>query len=574
MTGKHMRKTDEGTGASSLAATDWRRALCCLGVAVLIVIAICLLQCPKYATPDDFIQDLYVRGAYHDAPGLLMPYSMVAFSAPVALLYRLAPAIPWFPVVLFAMLAISFAAIANLVFRASVPKRVRAVLLVALVCGELVTTIYFSYTIVAFVACAAGLALILSEACYTRPQAVNAPIVGGLLLFFVGFSLRVESGTATVLMFAPFAIWALLRNRNARTIALGITVVLLMAISYGTGHFAWRHTPGWESFDQTADAARSIADYPHLTGDEARKAVPTMSDNDIEMIYEFLFTDSSTFDYDTFTALDAEVHGYGLGTFKNAALERKSFTVFVFGLAALVALFSAWLSRALGLRGASRALMWSVPAMTLVEYLIVFLRARPKLHVILPVFAIAFFALVLCCAAPRERDQAKTSPARPVVPVFLAVVLLAVTAFVEVKFARPNQASMRVEASTNAQEYVEQHPEQLVMFAHTQGLIANTDCLSFDSWETPDNALFAGGYEQYTKAWADHAASWGLSSDGLFLDFLDSGDRVAVASSDQAEMLRTYISEHSGKDVVAHMDTSLGMGSGGIEYGVWSFATA
>lgn len=573
MTGKHLRKTDEGA-APVMGETSRRVTLACWAVAILIVVAVCLLQCPKYATPDDFIQDLYVRGAYHDMPSLIMPYSMIAFSAPVALLYRIAPVIPWFPLIMFAMLVVSFASVANLVCRTNAPRRVKAVLLVALACGEVITSIYFSYTIVAFVACAAGLTLVLSEACYARPQRINAPIVGGLVLFFVGFSLRVESGTATVLMFVSFAIWALARNRNARTIALGVTVVLLMAVSYGTGHFAWRHTPGWEQFDQTADAARSIADYPHLTGDEAREAVPTMSDNDVKMIYEFLFTDSSTFDYDTFTALDTKVHGYGLGTFKSAVLERKSFTAFVLGLVVVVALFSAWLSRTLGLRGASRALMWSVPVMTLVEYLVVFLRARPKLHVILPVFAIAFFALVLCCVAPRKGGRAKTRTARPVVPVLLGIVLLAVTAFVEVKFARPNQASMRVEASTNAQEYVEQNPDKLVMFAHTQGLIANTDCLSFESWRTPDNALFAGGYEQYTQAWADNAASWGLSSDGLFLEFLDSGDRVAVANSEQAEMLRTYIAEHSGRSVVAHMDASLGMGSGGIEYGVWSFATA
>lgn len=46
---------------------------------------------------------------------------------------------------------------------------------------------------------------------------------------------------------------------------------------------------------------------------------------------------------------------------------------------------------------------------------------------------------------------------------------------------------------------------------------------------------------------------------------------VTVANADQAQMLATYLTEHSGSQVEAHMDESLGMGSGSIEYGVWSF---
>lgn len=352
----------------------------------------------------------------------------------------------------------------------------------------------------------------------------------------------------------------------------------VVGVSYLTGHLAYSITPGWESFDATFKAAQKVADYPHLAGDEA-EAVPAMSDNDLSMIYEFLFADTSTYDLDTFTALDARVHGYGLFTLKTAVLSRKSFTAFVAGLVVIVAAIAAHLAYVLRLRGGAHALMWSAPVMLALEYLIVFLRARPKMHVILPAFVVAIFVLVVPCLAPHDDAQGAERPGTSVVrrlamPAVLALCLLAVTAFVELKYARPNQASMRVEASTAAQAYVDEKPEKIVMFAHTQGLLTNADCLSFDRWQLPSNALFVGGYEQYTAPWQTFLTSNNLKLDGLFMNLLDSSRMVAVANADQAQMFATYLTEHSGSRVEAHMDESLGMGSGSIEYGVWSFSAA
>ena len=85
-----------------------------------------------------------------------MPYSMLLFSAPISLLYRLIPAIPWFPTVMFLMLIASFASLAAVVSRLRVPKPARILLLDALAAAELMTCVYFSYTIVAFVTCTSG----------------------------------------------------------------------------------------------------------------------------------------------------------------------------------------------------------------------------------------------------------------------------------------------------------------------------------------------------------------------------------------------------------------------------------
>lgn len=260
----------------------------------------------------------------------------------------------------------------------------------------------------------------------------------------------------------------------------------VVGVSYLTGHLAYSITPGWESFDATFKAAQKVANHPRLAGDEAREAVPAMSDNDLPMIYEFLFADTSTYNLDTFTALDARVHGYGLFTLKTAVLSRKSFTAFVAGLVVIAAAIAAHLAYVLRLRDGARTLMWSAPVMLALEYLIVFLHARP------------------------------------------------------------NQASKRVEASTAAQAYVDENPEKIVMFAHAQGLLTNAGCLSFDRWQLPSNTLFIGGYEQYTAHWQTFLSSNNLKLDGLFMNLLDSSRMVVVANADQAQMLATYLTEHSG----------------------------
>ena len=583
MSARHFKQK---TGALAVTSRDEKPepappsrphvVLVCALVSLLIVVAVCMFQCPKYATPDDFIQDLYVRGAFYGTPSFLMPYSMLMFSAPVSLLYRLVPIVPWFPIVMFLMLAASFATLAVITCKLRATRPHRALLLVALTASEFMTCVYFSYTIVAFVTCAAGIALVLEQGCFKRPDSLRPSTVLAFVLVLEGFSLRPESGLAAALMFVPFLIWAVLCNRNVRTALLALTVVVLMGVSYLTGHLAYRITPGWEAFDTTFKAAQKVADYPHLTGDEARVAVPTMSDNDLSMIYEFLFADTSTYDLDTFTALDAQVHGYGISTLKSEVLSRKSFTAFVAGLVVIVVALAAYLARSLCLRGAARALMWSVPVMLALEYLIVFLRARPKMHVILPAFVAALFALAVACLAPRdghdEREASHAGARGLIVPAALALCVLAIAGFVELKYARPNQATMRVEASAAARAYVDENPNKLVMFAHTQGLLTNTDCLSFDSWQMPSNALFVGGYEQYTAPWETVLSANGLKLDGLFMNLLGGTRMVAVADAEQAQMLATYLTEHSGSRVQARMDESFGMGSANIEYGVWSFS--
>lgn len=585
---RHMRD-DAGAGAGRTPVRDarlagWRLAALCLAVCVLVALACCVAQPPKYATPDDFVQDLFVRGEYLDTPSLLMPYSLVTFSAPVAALYRLLPWVPWYPLALLALTAVSFASVLATAVRSPLARPQRAFLAAALALCEAMCCVYLTYTVVAFLAMGAGLVLLLARAAFARPRGVAPADVAGLLLVLAGFSLRPESGLATLVVFCPFMAWVLLRNRNAGSLVRAALVLALMAGSWGAGMLAWHATPGWESFEQTFHAAQAVVDYPRLTLDAAREAVPGITQADLDMLYEFCFQDSDVFDLATFQALGSRVGGYGVGTMVGAIAERPAFTAFVAFLVVVVAAAAGLVCAARRLRAPARALALSVPAMLLADLLLVFLRARPKLHVIVPLFVIALFAVVVAALAPEgecEADRPVPSRARAValgrvLPVAGVVAVACAAAFVELRYALPLARELDLDVTAATERYVAEHPATDVLFTHTQGVLLNDDALAFESWEYPDNAILLGGYEQYTAAWDAMLAARGLpSSDGFLENRLLGAGGVTVGTADQARMVAAYLSQHAGATVTCELVEELGVGNQSPEsICVWSYAAA
>ncbi|OUN88529.1 hypothetical protein [[Collinsella] massiliensis] len=577
--GKHVKPVERAQDEP--AAASARTVAACLAVSVAIVALICLVQVPKYAMPDDFMQDLYARGAYLDTPGFLMLYSLVGFSAPISWLYALLPAVPWYPVALLGLIAISFAAVGVTAVSARVPAPLKVFLAGALALCEVMATVYLTYTIVAFIACAAGVVLVLRRAAFCRPQGFRASDVLAFALIVEGFSLRPESGAAALVLFVPFLVWALACNRNARMMAFAVGVVAAMGLSYAAGQVAWRITPGWEEFQQTFKAAQAVADYPVVDYEDVQQVAPELSQTDVDMIYEFIFVDADTYSLETFQALDGVVEGYGLATMLAGMVARVSFTAFAFGLLVVLAATAGFICAARRLPAGACAVAWAIPALALAEFLLIFLRARLKIHVFLPVFIVALFALVVCCLIPARRGGDPRAE-RPlgvflgrVVPAAGVLAYAAVLGLLWVTYVRPLQASLGNELTANTEAYLASHEDQLVLFTNTQGIVMNDDIFSFDAWRQPDNAVFIGGYEYYTPSWETFLTREGLTRDGFLLNLIDNDDMVTASYPEQAELIATYLSEHSGQAVEAERVETLGETTSGDEdVCIWRYRTA
>ena len=240
--------------------------------ALVPVVLVCLVMRPVYPMcPDEFVQQLYASGKFFAAgPSLLMPYSLVLVSAPLGALYSVLPQVPWYALLLLALTVASYWAAYDEVLRSRMSANSCVATLAILFATEVICTLYLTYTIVAFLACAAGLMLVMRRAAFDGPKPVGASDVLGLALVALGYSLRPESGLVTIAVFAPFALWVLVKNRNIASIMRGALVLILVGVCAFAGRFAYDHTPGWEGYASYLDAGRNVLDYPDMSVEQVQ----------------------------------------------------------------------------------------------------------------------------------------------------------------------------------------------------------------------------------------------------------------------------------------------------------------
>lgn len=569
MASKPVADSRRGTQARLGALREPGRAgIVSLVAALVPVLLICLLATPIYPmSPDEQVQQLYASGRFLGAgQQLLMPYSLVTFSAPISALYALLPAVPWYALALLGLIVASFAVAWDKTLRSRMSGRLCVPTLALLVALEVISTLYLTYTIVAFLAVGAGLMLVLGRAAFDSPGGAHATDVAGMALVVAGYSLRPESGLAAIAVFAPFVVWVLVRNRNAGSIARGVIVVALVGVCAFAGRFAYDHTPGWEGYSAYLDAGRSALDYPDLPAEAVQAVEPALSDNDVDVLYNWLFADDGVFGTEFFERLGRRVDHLGLSNLASSL--RAKTTYLLVGLVALVGLYAWALVRDLGEgRGALAA---GIVLMLLASCGVLILRARVRLHVVIPLVAMGVFALVSLAGGSerpvgRHAAPATTRAASPC-PVPLAaacvVLALAVSGGFWLKVARPLAARSTSPTIAAARAYVDENPDQLVVFGRSQTLMfAGSNALAFEAWDWPDNMLPIGGWENHTAPWASFLARWGIEGNDVLQQLPERSDMVAVLQPKKMELIRTYLSEHGGREVEANVVQDLGPGA-------------
>ena len=539
-------------------------------VALAVLAVVMLVETPRYALGDDNVQALFVSGRYLNEPSLLMPYTLAPLSVPMALAYRALPQIPWYPLVLSALTVVSYGVALRQAASADAPAFARRAAVVVLLALEVACTLFFTYTVVAFLAVAAGLSLLLPKACFGDARGVRARDVWGLVLVAAGFSLRPESGLATLVVFSPFLVWALVFCRRPATLARAAAVVVAVAACYGAGMLAYQTTPGWEGFVDYLNVGRNVLDFPEASVADMQAAVPELSENDVLMLQDWNFVDSSVFSDDVFVRAQAAVPHYSASYARTALAAKRSWATLALGLA-FVAL-SVALARARRSSLSSTLLTVAVGALGALSYLLVILRARPKFQVLLPIAVVTLMALVVCCSAPRARAGRHASRAaqdgggrRPAVlgRVGLCVVVLACAGalgYFHHAIIRPIHALIGSELSENANAYVRDNPDTLVVAAQTQTSLFGYDVWGFERWQYPDNLLMVGGWESHTAPWGSFLSRWGLTRDDTLTALATRDDMVALLLPSTAELFQTYLQEHVNPDVRMELVETVGEG--------------
>lgn len=541
-------------------------------VSMLIPLAILLVsylvQTPRYALADDYIQDLFVSGRFLGEGSALMPYTLAPVSIPLSLLYALFPGAPWYAILLSILIVVSFAVAYCALFSLRLPRVTWSFSLIFLLFCNVLVTWYLTYTIVAFVATAAGLMLVIPRAAFGEPVGPRASDVAAVLLVAIGFSLRPESGMATFIVFSPFVVWMLVKNRSASAILRAVVMVATIAACYGIGQMAYLLTPGWEGYPAYLDAGRRVLDYPEATYEELAVVAPELSENDVAMMYDWNFSDTDIFNTELFERMAPAVRAYDVS---NLGLGNLSQTYLAFAGIVVVCAIAVVYACSRAFDASGRALLAAVAAMGVVDFLVVLLRDRPRLHVVIPMIAVSFFALLIAARAQREprgvharRPHHSSRPQHPALGnaaiIVFAIGCLAVAGAFNLRYVVPMQRQRTMSLEENISSYLAEHPNELCIFLGTQGGLMGSDAFSYASWEYPSNALFVAGWEARTAPWGDFMREWELEEGDLLQQLPQRGNMSAVMLESDVDTMLQYLREHVDEGVQVELVEDLGSG--------------
>ena len=568
------------TGCSRLSVWEmWAAFLLAFFPAVLL----CMIHAPVYATPpDDFVQELFLRGQFQAGSSTLAPYTLAFVSAPIAALYKISAHVPWYAMTLLPCIVISFGILWASVLRLRLSRAWLAIVGAVVLASEIICVWYFTYTIVAFLTLGAGLMLIMPRAVFGDAGKPAVADFFGLLLVAVGFSLRPESGVAALAVFAPFLVYALVRSRRAGTLLRALAVIFVIGACYAGGQIAYRTTPGWEGFSSYLDAGRKVLDTKEMSVEEVQAVAPELSENDIAVLYDWDFVDHDVFGTGVLKRIATAVSTYSLPHFLTSL--KAKITYLLLAIVILLGIAACILVRVQSNERPVRMLAYGVVAMSFVNYSLIVMRGRPRLHIVIPIAIVALMALIVCCQGPRERhgrydssvSTGLSSPTHARVA-SAGVCILCALGLAGFWYAsvRPLQNRLTLPYATNVGEYVQENQDTLVVFAHTQAAwFSGTDAFASASWECPENVLFVGGWESETGSWDETLQRWDLSDGAPLQALATRDDMVLVATKSVAKLYERYLQEHVSAEVSMKKIEKLGSGAASSsEVCVWSFCS-
>lgn len=544
---------------------------CGVLIAFAPIVLVCVLQAPMYPmSPDEQMQALYASGRYlASGPNWLMPYSLAPISVPLSLLYRLLPQLPWYPLMLLNLIGVSWSISLIQVMRSRMSDPLCLSLVAIFLACDVISTMYLTFTIVSFLTVSAGLMLLVGRSAFARDPRVHASDVVGLVLIVLGYALRPESGQVAFVLFSPFALWVLAANRNVASISRMLAAVLGVALCVGVGQAAYRSTPGWETYPDYLAAGRRSLDYPDLPVEEVRAIAPELSEEDVALLHEWMFIDEDVFGIDFFSRYGEAREHISLDNARDALGAKTTYALI--GLTAAMAACAWALTGDIGRRDGVCLLAFGVVLMLLVSCVLLILRARVRVHVVMPLAFCAMMSLVMCAHAPvassigvharvseRGGSRGSRGMALPIAALLFSVVACGGFWAVVVRPLRAQAAAPTVAAVA---DYVEENPDQLVVFARTQTLLyPSYDAFSFERWSYPENVLQVGGWMSHTAPWRDFLERHDLSLGSTFADLADRDDVVTVVADGKVDVIRAYLEGQTGHGVEVEVLEDLGPG--------------
>jgi hypothetical protein len=292
-------------------------------VACSTALVLALVGAPFYHTNDDPVMSCIVAGVSwiggESHPAEQAVFVHVWLGRALVALYRAAPGVPWYGLLLLSALLTAAGGCAFAGLRLAPPRLASAawLLFAALVCGLGLTTLHFGVCATFLAASGLLLGLSLLARPSAGPRTNGALSAWAVLQVLLAFALRPEGALLGLCALSPLALMQLPRSgrRRAAWFALGLLACLAGAVSLrARQRQAYARSPGWEQTLDWMEAKTAFIDHARIAYTERTRATfeaAAWSANDLELLRRWFAWDPQLYSTASLRDLEARLHRAG-----------------------------------------------------------------------------------------------------------------------------------------------------------------------------------------------------------------------------------------------------------------------
>ena len=561
----------------------WKSFPVCLAVSVLLTALPCLFTDIFYLYGDDYLLNYIANGSFGEKYSAYLVFIKYPAGLMLKALYAIVPGINWYAVLLTFMIALSFAIIHRAILRTTSHP---AAIVFSLIMNAVVVPLFLTFTVAAFLAAAAGTALLLTVLRSGQPR---RSLIPGIAMLLLSFMIREDCLVPVIGIAAPAFLAIFIRRGSDRKMQLtlfsreqrpvllsmlilaGVLLILIAGISLLENKVY--SDPEWTGYKAYSSARARYLDYPTVPYEQFQGEFleAGFSKEAYLLINRWTFCEQNVFSREKLSEItDISHRAYTKSYRLRYTLEELTASPIRYCILIpfVLLLFFALTDRQY--RTITALLVFCMFGLVLVA--LAFLRLRVLLRITVPLAMSACAFISLCFERKTEEEPASgpesilpqnengITSGRGRIPeklryVFAGIftVLLAIMFVLFFSGYKEAVASLRNKATASSykafRKEIDRHPERIYAvespiyvhafaWGHTIDEIVPTDTFS--------HVIRAGSWDNFSPRYYDIANKCGLSDPDNLLSSVVNAENVYFVTEDEGYLLQFLNREYDG----------------------------
>ena len=561
----------------------WKSFPVCLAVSVLLTALPCLFTDIFYLYGDDYLLNYIANGSFGEKYSAYLVFIKYPAGLMLKALYALAPGVNWYAVLIIGTIALSFAVIHRAILKTTSHP---AAIVFSLIMNAVVVPLFLTFTVAAFLAAAAGTALLLTVLRSGQPR---RSLIPGIAMLLLSFMIREDCLVPVIGIAAPAFLAIFIRRGSDRKMQLtlfsreqrpvllsmlilaGVLLILIAGISLLENKVY--SDPEWTGYKAYSSARARYLDYPTVPYEQFQGEFleAGFSKEAYLLINRWTFCEQNVFSREKLSEItDISHRAYTKSYRLRYTLEELTASPIRYCILIpfVLLLFFALTDRQY--RTITALLVFCMFGLVLVA--LAFLRLRVLLRITVPLAMSACAFISLCFERKTEEEPASgpesilpqnengITSGRGRIPeklryVFAGIftVLLAIMFVLFFSGYKEAVASLRNKATASSykafRKEIDRHPERIYAvespiyvhafaWGHTIDEIVPTDTFS--------HVIRAGSWDNFSPRYYDIANKCGLSDPDNLLSSVVNAENVYFVTEDEGYLLQFLNREYDG----------------------------